>query len=116
MRRKSDGIRTRRYNEAWVVSLPTELGAEIEDELLPAIEPILLSDAQLLVLDFSSVKFANSAGIGTLVDLFRRARERNLRVAIAGASGQPEMILGRVGFFTFAHKYPSVQAALGRCS
>jgi anti-anti-sigma factor len=96
-----------------VVSLPEELGAEIEEHLLPAVEPILASDARLLVLDFSAVEFANSAGIGALVDLLRRARERSLAVALAGVTGQPEIILRRVGFFTFATEYPSVDAALG---
>lgn len=112
MMSRSDLVWTRAERDAWILSLPRDLGAAIEEDLGAAVDRALAANAVLLVLDFSSVTFADSAGVGALVDLMRRARERTIRVALVGTTGQPRLILERVGFLEIAPSFESVDEAL----
>jgi anti-anti-sigma factor len=105
-------VAVREEDAAWVVTLPGELGAEVEDSLVPAVERILASAPRLLVVDFSLVAVANSAGIGAIVDLVRRARERNVPIVLAALKGQPKLIVERIGLQRYAASYETVEAAL----
>lgn len=104
----------RAQDGAWILSLPKELGAEAEELLVPAAEQALAGPARLLVLDFSGVTLANSAGIGVLVDLVRRARAASVPLALAAVGGQPRLVLERVGFLAAIPEYHSVDEALRR--
>lgn len=109
---RSSAIPVRSQDGAWVLSLPGELGAEIEEGLIPAVERVLAGPANLLVLDFSGVTLANSAGIGVLVDLLRRARAVSVPVVVAAVGGQPRLVLGRVGFLAAVPEFASIADAL----
>lgn len=50
-----------------------------------------------VTLDISSVRFLDGAGIGLIAGLYRRLRQRGLRLTIAGASGQPAALLRDLG-------------------
>jgi anti-anti-sigma factor len=109
---RGNHVRARRQGHAWVLAFPKEFGADVEEHLAPAAEQALASDATLIVLDFTSVEFTNSAGIGAIVDVLRRARERGVAVVLAGVKGQPRIIIERVGLFGFARAYETVDEAL----
>lgn len=112
MRPRSHRLRIRRVERAWVFSLPREFGAEAEDQLIPATDEALVAGAVSIVLDFGAVEIANSAGIGILVDLIRRARARNVAVVLATVRGQARVICERVGFFALLPSFDSVDEAI----
>ena len=112
MTRRIHRLRKRRLGGAWVLSLPSAFGAEVEEDLVPAAEGAFAAGATRIVLDFASVELASSAGIGAIVDLLRRARERNVPVVLAAVKGQPRVILDRVGFLAVVPSYDSVDQAL----
>ena len=112
MASKSLRVNLRQIGSARIIDLPADLLAEIEEALLAAAEVVFASDAQLLVLDFSKVAYANSAGIGVLVILLQRAKSRGMPVVVTQVSGQPRIILERVGIPRYARVCESLDEAL----
>jgi anti-anti-sigma factor len=107
-------VAAREEHGAWVLTLPGELEAEVEDSLVQTVERVLASATRLIVVDFSLVASANSAGIGTVVDVVRRARERGVPIAFSALHGQPKLIVERIGLQRYAACYETVEAALGK--
>ena len=96
----------------WVFTLPAKLDGTIEESLVPAVERALASGSHLLVFDFSDVQYTSSAGVGAVVDSFRRAGARQAALVLAGVSGQTRVVFDRVGLTRCLGVYDTVVAAL----
>jgi anti-anti-sigma regulatory factor len=97
---------------AWVVRLPVRLEADLEDSILAGLAKAFGGPTRSIVLDFSRSTYADSAAMGVLVDLLRRALERNVPVFFVETRGQPELIIERLGISRHARRADSVEKAL----
>jgi anti-anti-sigma factor len=112
MRPESLGVRVSRDGDAWIVALPAEVRADVEDGLNAAGDQVLNAGAARIVVDLSAVVFANSAGVGALVVLVARARAKAVPLALAGPRGLLAVMLERSGLSGRAAMFDSVEAAL----
>jgi anti-anti-sigma regulatory factor len=111
MPRKGNALTRRRVGDQEVIILPNEPSPDLEDSLLSAAKRILRESPGRIVLDLSRVVYINTAGIGLLVVLVRDRAVRQAGVVIAGATGQPALVLQHVGFDKFARMVASVEEA-----
>ena len=71
--------------------------------------PCLEEERPLLVLDFKGVNYVDSAAIGCLMDLYRRASARKGAVAMCGLMDRVERMLRMTG----AHEFISIHRSTG---
>ena len=109
---ESEDVGLRQEKTAWVFTLPPRLDAAVEDSLSPAVDRALAAPPRLLVLDFTRVVNAGSAGIGAIVDTLRRASARGATVVLACLRGQPRLVLERIGLTSHIKVYDSVEEAM----
>jgi anti-anti-sigma regulatory factor len=95
-----------------VLHLPSGLGIETEESFGAAVDQALARTPSTLIIDFSTVKQANTAGIGLIVDLLRRSWDAGMTVAFAAITGQPALIIERVGLMERVPSFDSVAGAL----
>jgi len=73
-----------------LVDLQGELDAIGTQTIRPALEDLIENlNQRHLVIDLSRVVFIDSSGIGALVFLFKRLRQRDKTMEIIGVQGQP---------------------------
>lgn len=85
--------------------------ADAQARLLPLIQPGIG-----IVLDMGGVGFMSSAGLRTMLLVYRQASAANGRVALAGLSEQIRdtmSITGFLGFFTVCNTVEEAAAAIG---
>jgi anti-sigma B factor antagonist len=70
-----------------------------------------IHDAKAVVVDLSQVRFIDSAGLGVLVALIRRVRDRGHVAAVAVPGRQVRRLLNEVGFGRIAVVADSVEDA-----
>lgn len=63
----------------------------LRDDLLEIIEQGVLD----LRIDLSELSYIDSSGLGTLVTINKRVKERNGRLVLAGAQGLPQDLIKR---------------------
>ncbi|MEA1938954.1 MAG: STAS domain-containing protein [Pseudomonadota bacterium] len=73
----------------WTVILEGEFGAESIENLRPEFERIVKGSGKSIEVDMTKVDFMDSSGLGALVFLFKRLRERGGALVISGLHGQP---------------------------
>ena len=80
---------------------------EVQDRLLPVI-----ADHSKLVIDMSQVTFLSSAGLRTLLLLYRQASTHNGKVALAGLQESIQDVMSITGFLNYFKVTKSVDEAL----
>lgn len=80
---------------------------EAEDRLLPAIE-----GSRHVILEMDQVTFCSSAGLRTLLLLYRHAAARDAGVALVGLSEEISDTMSMTGFLDFFVVADSAEAAL----
>ena len=78
--------------------------------------PCLERDRPLVVLDFEEVNYVDSAAIGCLMDLYRRASSREGVLAASCLMGRVERMLRMTGAHEFIPLYGTVGEALAAVS
>ena len=84
---------------------------QVQEALLP-----LFETAPSIVMDMTDVTFMSSAGLRTLLLLYRQAEAKNGRVVLVGLSEQiadTMSITGFLGFFTVCNSLADALATLG---
>lgn len=77
-------------NEYDVLEISGELDCVAVAEGKDQLEKIPQAFSSHIICDLSKVTFMDSSGVGALVFLFKRLREQNRRLVLAGLSGQPK--------------------------
>ncbi|MBB1488749.1 STAS domain-containing protein [Oceanospirillum sediminis] len=77
-------------NEFEVLEISGELDCVTIAENKDKMERIPEKFQQHILCDLSKVTFMDSSGIGALVFLFKRLREQNRKLILAGLNGQPK--------------------------
>jgi anti-anti-sigma factor len=75
-----------------MVEIETDMDAAGMAEMKPMFED-LADSAEDVCLDLRGVQFLDSSGVGGIVFLFKRLRERSLNVTLASVKGQPLRLL-----------------------
>ena len=83
--------------EARIVRVCDNLDAVTAPRLVESFQSMSTEGIQDLILDLSGVSFMDSAGIGAIVSVFRELRGAGVRLAVAGAKGQPLDLINIVG-------------------
>jgi anti-anti-sigma factor len=81
--------------------------ARVKSALLPEIQPVAR-----IVIDLSGVTYLDSAGIGILIGLHRKAQGQDASLRVAAPSTGVARILKIIALNRFLHVYPTVQEAL----
>ncbi|SBT07946.1 Anti-sigma factor antagonist [Candidatus Accumulibacter aalborgensis] len=98
-----------------VVAVAGEIDGSSAPSLQSKILPLLQEDGSVMILDLGAVTYLSSAGLRTLLLLYRQAAAHNGRVALAGL---PESIrdtmeiTGFLKFFTVANSVDEAVTAL----
>lgn len=104
-------IRRSRSDDVLVLSLIGDLDGRsapaAQEEILPALPP-----NERILLDLSELKLVTSAGLRTMLLIYRQARARNSTVALVGLSAQLRNIMSATGFLTFFVVTESVEDGL----
>ena len=106
-------INTRRDGGAVVVRV--EVARLVYATLDPFVEqvgPHLEADQPAVVFDLSPVNYLDSAAIGCLMDLYRRASAKRGRIALAGVLDRVEKMLRMTGAHEFIPIYGSAEEAV----
>lgn len=104
------GVRT--IGEARVLVPPRDLTGSAGQALTTAADSALEESPTVLVIDFSRVETLNSAGIGALFEVARRARNRSVPVALAALAGQPRTVVEQVRLPLYVPVCESVEEAI----
>ena len=83
--------------KARVIRVNDNLDAVTAPQLVEDFLSVGTEGFQDLVLDLSTVRFMDSAGIGAIVSVFRELRSSGVRLAVVGAMGQPLDLIKMVG-------------------
>ena len=82
------------------------------DSFVDQVGPYLEADRPAVVFDLSLVNYLDSAAIGCLMDLYRRAAARQGRIALAGVLERVERMLRMTGAHEFIPIYGSAADAV----
>lgn len=97
--------------KARVVRVNDNLDAVTAPQLVEVFLSAGTEGFQELVLDLSTVRFMDSAGIGAIVSVFRELRSSGVRLAVVGATGQPLDLIKMVGLDSVVELYAGLPAA-----
>lgn len=93
-------IRTSTVESITVISLTGDLDSRSAPTVQERILPSLPADEQIL-LDLSQVQFVSSAGLRTMLLVYRQAQCVNSSVALVGLSPDLRAVLSATGFLSF---------------
>ena len=107
------GINVEHSDQATIIAIEGELNshttAQIQNDVLNAVQ-----SGQKVLLDMIQVTYLSSAGLRMLLLLYRRIRERNGLMVLAGLSEEVRDIMAITGFLdlftTFENRITGLQA------
>ena len=82
------------------------------DSFVDQVDPYLEAERPAVVFDLSPVNYLDSAAIGCLMDLYRRASAKQGRIALAGVLERVERMLRMTGAHEFIPIYGSAGEAV----
>jgi len=82
-----------RINNNINLLLDGDFDAAVVQELRPTFENVVSIAEDDVIVDLSNVEFIDSSGIGVLVFLFKRLREKNIELIFVGLTGQPKRLV-----------------------
>ena len=96
-----------------VVHLIGELDHHNAQEVRHKIDDIIDKDAiKNLVLDFSSVTFMDSSGIGVVIGRYKRMSSKNGQIAITSINNNIKRVFELSGIFRIIKTYDKIEDAL----
>lgn len=98
-------------NGALIIKLNGEMDSLGCTEVRTELEQMATGWGHRVVLDLSRVSFLDSSGIGVIVFLYKRLKEKDEALEIAGVQGQPQALLKllRIGSVIPIHAGSSVE-------
>jgi anti-anti-sigma factor len=107
-----DGVEVLRFQNAKILS--DKSVQEMGDRLLACLDT--LDDPPRLAISFESVTFLSSAGIGKLIYLHRKVKERGGELLLCDMNRNTEDVFRMAHLADFFRIYPNVGAALAAAS
>jgi anti-anti-sigma factor len=108
-------IRKSEEQGATLLALEGEIDLHASPRLREALQEIAESKAEVLLVDFSDVKYIDSSGLATLVEYVRESKAFNGRLALFGLQPKVKMVFELVRLnelFTIADTKENALAAL----
>jgi anti-sigma B factor antagonist len=93
-------VTTRIVGTVTVVALAGELDSSAAPGVQDRLRSIVTADDRILV-DLSGVPYMSSAGLRTMLLLYRQAQSVNTAVALVGLSAELRAMMGATGFLGF---------------
>jgi len=75
------------------VSMPGRITVDNADEMRQCLAGALRSRADTVTVDFSDVSYMDTAGLATLMEALRTARQQGTRLVLGGIQEQPRYLL-----------------------
>jgi len=80
-------------NNHLIIKLSGEMDAQGCSVIRPQLEDVCNQNQPHIIIDINSVSFIDSSGIGAIVFLFKRLKEKNRSMEIIGVRGQPKELM-----------------------
>ena len=104
-----------RKDRGWVIlAMPERYNAASAQEFEPTLAKVLAEpDPLRLLLDFATVRYVDSTGIGSLIRLFGTLKQRHGQVAAANCRDNVAKIFKLVNLQRYIPLYATLEDALG---
>ncbi|TNE51776.1 MAG: anti-sigma factor antagonist [Deltaproteobacteria bacterium] len=99
-------------DQALVVKLSGQLTSVTQASLQQEVDSLVETSKPCLVVDVSSLLSIDSAGVGLLVGIYKKFREKNKDFKIAGLHGQPYDIFKLLNLHKVLDLAPTLEEAL----
>lgn len=104
-------IKTQDREGVQVVMVAGDIDGRASPQLERAIMP-LLREAAAVVLDLGRTAYMSSAGLRILLLIYREARERRTRLALAGVRREIQEVMASTGFLGFFVLRETIEEAI----
>ncbi|MFF4042412.1 STAS domain-containing protein [Streptomyces sp. NPDC001816] len=103
-------LKERRTKAGTVVTLTGEINSETSGTLLEQLRPLVRSGGTLRI-DLKHVSYISSAGLRTLLVVYREAQHSGARVTLSGVGEEVRFVMSATGFLGFFDAGDGGQAA-----
>ena len=93
-------LKERRTKAATVLALSGEINSETSGQLLAKLMPLVRSVPALRI-DLKAVGYVSSAGLRTLLVVYREAQHSGTAVTLSGVSDEVRFVMSATGFLDF---------------
>ncbi|WP_411106540.1 STAS domain-containing protein [Streptomyces sp. cmx-4-9] len=93
-------LKERRNKTATVLVATGEINSETSGSLLQALLP-LVREGKALKIDLTAVTYVSSAGLRTLLVVYREAQHAGVAVTLYGVSEEVRFVMSATGFLDF---------------
>jgi anti-anti-sigma regulatory factor len=107
----SNQVTSRRIRDVAIVELPASFTSDVEKQFNEKVEWALADTPGGVVVDFSRVTMVDQGGIAGLKFLFKRTREIDIPVGLAGVNETAKALIDQAGFLRYAELYGNVDEA-----
>lgn len=106
-------INFEKNNDILIAALNGELDHNSANEVRIKIDDrIDRDDITKVILNFSNVTFMDSSGIGAVVGRYKKVKNRDGKLCIAGTSKNVDKIFNLAGLYKLINKYDTVDEAV----
>ncbi|MFE9093928.1 STAS domain-containing protein [Streptomyces sp. NPDC007264] len=93
-------LKERRTRTATVIALTGEINSETSGTLLERLLPLVRSGKTLRI-DLKAVSYVSSAGLRTLLVVYREAQHSGATVTLSGVGDEVRFVMSATGFLDF---------------
>lgn len=93
-------LKERRTKAATVLAVTGEINSETSGQLLEKLMPLVRS-GQPLRIDLKAVTYVSSAGLRTLLVVYREAQHSGTTVTLSGVADEVRFVMSATGFLDF---------------
>lgn len=93
-------LKQRRTKSGTVVTLTGEINSETSGTLLESLRPLVRS-GETLRIDLKNVSYVSSAGLRTLLVVYREAQHSGARVTLTGVGEEVRFVMSATGFLDY---------------
>jgi anti-sigma B factor antagonist len=94
-----------------ILEVQGEIDANTAPDLLKEVEPMIAPSGKIL-LDLSGVTFMSSAGLRTMVVIYRQVAGNKGKIGLTGLSEDVEDTMAATGFLRFFSVFETAEAAM----
>ncbi|MET9962168.1 STAS domain-containing protein [Streptomyces sp. NPDC006326] len=105
-------LKERRNKAGTVLVVTGEINSETSGSLLQTLLP-LVRDGRPLRIDLTAVTYVSSAGLRTLLVVYREAQHAGVAVTLYGVSEEVRFVMSATGFLDFFETGEAAAAAAG---